>query len=135
MGQFLGNVELTPLTDDEGRLWKVVAPFSYVSADPDHARVDVPAGETTDLASTPRFLWVFLPPEGEWTDASVVHDTVYTQQKLPRLRCDQILREAMIDRGTGKITAAIIYAGVRVGGWVAWNAHTRANLLNGKTGG
>lgn len=135
MGVFVGDVELTPLTDDAGRLWKVLRPFSYVSGYPDHAQVDVPAGETTDLASTPRWLWVFLPPEGDWTDASVVHDTAYTQQKLPRLRCDQILREAMIDRGTDKFTAAIIYAGVRIGGWAAWQAHARANLLNGKTGG
>ena len=39
--------------------------------------ITLPAGMTTDLASIPRLLWSFLPPDGPWVQIAVFHDLLY----------------------------------------------------------
>lgn len=48
------------------------APLIYV--DEDGTRYTVPAGEVTDLESTPRVLWSIFPKWGATAPAGVVHD-------------------------------------------------------------
>lgn len=123
MGQFSGEVELTPLDIGDGRMWRVDVPFSYTASNGDI--VFVPEKSITDLASIPRPLWIFYPPEGLYTDAAVVHDQAYTEQKFSRLRCDQILLEAMKDLHVTWGTRHIIYWGVRIGGWISWSKYKK----------
>ena len=132
MGQFIGTAELTPLESNDGRNWRVDAPLSYVSSGGE--RIDVPVGFITDLASVPRPLWVFWPPEGLYSEPAVIHDAMYTQQKLTRVRADAILLEAMKDWGVPWYDRWPIYAGVRAGGWVAWAEHAKQNAANKITG-
>ena len=125
MGQFLGVCTLTPLDSDEGRNWREDTDFGYRTNNGD--TIETFAGNTTDLASIPRPLWVFWPPEGLYTEPAVIHDGGYREQKLTRLRCDQILLEAMQDKGVDWFTCHVIYAGVRIGGWVAWGKYAGQN--------
>jgi hypothetical protein len=132
MGSWIGSIELTPIDSGTGRNWRVDEVFSYVAQD--KSMVTVPIGFVTDLASIPRFLWSLWPPEGLYTDAAVVHDCCYAQQFFTRLRCDQILLEAMEDLGVSWWTRHVIYIGVRIGGWMAWKKHEEENFLRNHSG-
>jgi hypothetical protein len=94
-------------------------------------RVTVGAGFRTDLASIPRPLWALLPPIGLWDRAAVVHDQLYAtarsnQRIVSRAEADAVLKEAMAVCGVDRFTRAVVWAGVRAGGWVPWNRHRRA---------
>lgn len=125
MGKLTGEVSLTPLGSGGGRNWREDTPFKYIANNGDET--DVEAGFTTDLASVPRPLWTFWPPEGLYTIPAVIHDKNYTLQKFTRARCDAILLESMKDFGVPWYDRWPIYAGVRIGGWVAWNEHAAKN--------
>lgn len=101
--------------DRRGRLWRV------------------PAGFESDGASVPRFLWSLYPPFGEaYEPATWLHDYLYAKAELidvdgrpiNRGEADALLREASVDgcefRGRG---AAVMHAGVRVGGWRPWRRY------------
>lgn len=128
-------------TSDGRCKWGLVKPLTY---QPRGAQdlITVPKGFTTDLASIPSFAWPFLPADGPWLKAAVVHDFLYKTcgrgqwQHQPygftrkdcvpdkdcytRKEADGILRDAMADRGVGPTKAGIIYTAVRWfgrGGW------------------
>lgn len=142
---------LTPLVVErlDGNLWRVKERFEYrVGAENSNVIVDIPAGMVTDFGSVPRVLWNILPPVGGPADkAFVVHDALYqapyveidhgnstSELKLiDRGYADSVLNEAMGVLGVGRFSRWSIYAGVRAGGWKAWNGH-RADekvVLNG----
>ena len=58
-------------------------------------------GFNTDLASTPRLLWILYPPLGRYTRASVLHDYLYSPvskymyPRLSRKEADEIFYLAM----------------------------------------
>lgn len=86
----------------------------------------VPAGFVTDFASIPRGLWNLLPPTGRYGKAAVVHDWLYQTRDAGthlvwRDEADAVLREGMEVLEVRKLTRWAIYAGIRLGGWVAWN--------------
>lgn len=134
----------------DGRKWKITKPFEYCCGEPGAPiRVEIPAGFVTDFASIPEILWNILPPTGSYGKAAVVHDWLYThrvvmvhgqvklwsgQRTLPfssqrlvtRAYADSTLYEAMGVLGTGIITRLVIYLGVRMGGWIAWRDHRKA---------
>lgn len=59
-------------------VWKVSRAFRYyVGAEGSGIFVDIPEGFTTDFASIPRIFWPIVPPDGEYTQAAVVHDFLY----------------------------------------------------------
>lgn len=126
------------MEDCSGRTcWAVVRPFSYRT----HAGdlITVPAGMTTDLASVPRFAWAFVPPDGLWVRAAVVHDFLYRSsgrciiakvnrasscslsRPYQRAEADKILDDAMADIGIGMAARVTIWSGVRVGGHSGWS--------------
>ena len=86
----------------------------------------VPEGFITDLASTPRIIWSFIPPFGPWSEAAVVHDRLYLIGDCTRLEADQILRDIMRQHGVSRYVRSIIYSGVRVGGWRTWNRYRKS---------
>lgn len=54
--------------------------FAFRYFDVDGWVISIPAGYTTDFASTPRWLWWWLPPHGKYERAAVVHDWLCTNQ-------------------------------------------------------
>jgi hypothetical protein len=121
--------------------WGVERPFVYqVRGTQD--LITVPPGFTTDLASIPSIAWPFLPPDGPWLKAAVVHDFLYKtcgkgqwkyeayaftrkgctadKECYPRDEADKILRDAMEDRGVGPVKRAIIYMAVHLFGGSGW---------------
>lgn len=94
--------------------------------------ITVPAGFKTDLASIPRPLWAVLPPVGAYDAAAVVHDYLYQHNGVSRADADAVLLEAMRILGVRWTQRAAIYAGVRLGGWVAWRKYRRRELTDGQ---
>jgi len=90
-----------------------------------YAPVVVPIGFVTDFASIPRVLWSLLPSDGPYVYAAVVHDYLYWEQHLSRETSDNIFRFLMQDFELDVATLSIIYGGVRVGGWAAWDENSR----------
>lgn len=127
MGQFIGVIDLQ-IIPGEADTWLVPFSFEYITDAKE--TISVNAGLKTDLASTPRSIWWLLPPFGLYTGAAIVHDQLYTEQPYSRHHCDQILLEAMKAEGVSWITRWTIYSGVVMGGWYAWNEHTRENKKN-----
>jgi len=139
MSRFAGKLVLVLLDDrdhpsirDGRSLWGVERELVYRTSIGGEGTITIPAGFITDLASIPRALSGALPPDGPWTKAAVVHDCLYFTRggfnlwhgrrvidraaPYTRAECDDILREAMADRGVGLIQRNIIWSGVRAGG-------------------
>jgi hypothetical protein len=112
---------LTPLrAEKSGQFWTILQPLIYQS---DIARtvIVVPEGFVTDFASVPRIPLVFLVAGDEGHLAAVVHDFLYSRQDVPRSLADAVFREAMGASGEPGWRSWLMWAGVRIGGWVAWN--------------
>ena len=91
----------------------------------------------TDLGSVPRFLQRRLP---KWFDRAryprsyIFHDNIYHTGGvwkfiagqwifciLTRIEADEMLRRMCIIEGASRANAAMIYYGVRLGGWASWD--------------
>jgi hypothetical protein len=116
-------------------LWGLQRPLTYSPGNGEFS-ITVPAGFVTDLASVPRWGWLIIPPDGPWVKAAIIHDYLYATggtgiwkghepsmtrpQPYSRRETDRIMREAMENRGVGRIARSIIYAAVRIGGGPGW---------------
>lgn len=99
----------------------------------------IPAGFKTDFASVPKVLWWILPPHGKHAKAAVVHDWLYVvrpevratklgntwtastyTRHVTRREADGVFRRIMKECGVGWLRRYIMWAGVRLGGWVSW---------------
>ena len=122
---------LTPLDVEflDGKTWRLITRFEFMS-EVTESVIDIPDGFLTDFASIPRGLWNVLPPTGLYGKAAVVHDWLYKTRKatthlVDRAEADAVLLESMEVLGVGRFTRLAIYAGVRLGGWAAWNTHRK----------
>lgn len=124
-----------PAIRDGRSLWALQRPMTYWSGAKLDERITVPAGFVTDLASIPRLVWSFYPPDGPWVKAAVVHDFLYDTQgdgrwngregvarALPysRAEADGILLEGMVARDVGRWERLVIWLSVRLGGGRGW---------------
>lgn len=136
MGKFEGKLDVTPLSD--GRNWWVNEPFEYWIDDNTFVRVE--PGFITDFASVPRIFWNILPPWGKYGEAAVIHDHLYRtlgevesleskngKKHLTRWQCDLVFRRAMKDLGVAAWKRWVMWAGVRIGGWIPWHKYKRAH--------
>ena len=79
--------------------------------------ITVPAGFTTDLASTPRFIWALYPRWDRYAPAAVIHDYLclnglgYTGKQI-----DDTFHRQMIEDGVKRHRAFIMWVCVRVFG-------------------
>lgn len=80
--------------------------------------MESPNGFVTDLCSKPQIALAFMGDNEQ--QASVPHDFAYSTQCIPRDVADRMLYEACILTGTPAWRAALIYAGVRIGGGSHW---------------
>ena len=110
----------------DGRNFEIVTPFTYTAND--GTVYEVKAGATSDGASTPRGIWVTIPPFGKYWLAAVLHDFLYRFTEVPKDRCDSMLLEAMECLGVPQAEADAIYAGVKFGGWASFEADRSAQL-------
>ena len=90
----------------------------------------IPAGATSDGASTPQAIWNIIPPfGGHYWQAAFLHDAAYRdtllwlnpsevwqRATLAKDECDLLLLEAMTLLGAGKLERDTIYEGVIIGG-------------------
>lgn len=120
--------------------WTLLTTFTWV-LDKAHAAsefVHVAAGFVTDFASIPRPLWWLWPPsQGPYLAAALVHDCLYkagyvtradgTARVINRGEADRVMLDVMRACDTPLWTQRGIYRGVRVGGWVAWRRHRKAD--------
>jgi len=100
----------------------------------------VRAGFECDGASVPRFLWSLYPPFGElYEPAAWLHDHLYAAadrvrvfdaagalRSINRREADALMREASLACGFRGLGAAVMYVGVRLGGWLPWSRYRRA---------
>jgi hypothetical protein len=105
----------------DGRNFKLHSPFTYhVGNKYSNLLIKVPKGFTTDFASTPSFLWWWLPPIGKYTKAAVLHDYLYQTHECTRQFADRVFEEAMIVFNTPVWKARLMYYAIRLFGWLAW---------------
>ena len=103
------------------RVWRIVAPFSFHSAERQRV-INVPEGFLTDFASVPRLLWSIAPPSGEYDPAACVHDFAVRNRKplsISLYACHRIFREALLTCGTAKWKAEAMYRAVLLFNWLA----------------
>jgi hypothetical protein len=107
---------------------QLLAPLTYRYGDAPGATLTAPSGFISDGASIPRLLWVWPghPLEGEFLRASVLHDWMYRTGEASRAQADRLFFEALQADGVSPVRARVMYAGVRVGGWLAWRRYRRA---------
>lgn len=118
---------LTPLRAEKcGHFWTILQPLIYES-DLAQKVFIVPEGTVTDFASVPRIPLAFLLAGDEAHEAAVVHDYLYSKGIVTRSMADAIFREAMGAMGEPAWRSALMWAGVRMGGWIAWNEHRTQN--------
>lgn len=118
---FDGICSLVPLPD--GTRWEVDHPLCYHGRD--GLRIRVPRGFVTDLASVPRIFWPIYAPFGQYTQAAVVHDFLYSDSTRSRPLCDSIFWEAMGVCGVSGRDRAILYGMVRLFGWLRFYLRRR----------
>lgn len=101
------NKKLSLLNEKD--LWDTIPGFNYYIGFENSPRyVTVETGFVTDGATIPRILWWLLPPMGEYTQCTTLHDklcTTYyilemingveTKVKITRKEIDAILKESM----------------------------------------
>jgi hypothetical protein len=112
---------LTPLrAEKSGQFWTILQPLIYES-DLLQKVIVVPEGVVTDFASVPRLPLMFLLTAESAHEAAVIHDYLYSKQDVPRSLADAVFREAMGASGEPGWRSWLMWAGVRAGGWLAWN--------------
>ena len=84
--------------------------------------VVVPRGTQSDLATTPRLFWWLFPPDGVYQEAVIFHDYLYFVS-APRWLADALFRYAMEETGVSLWKRWLLWAGVRLGGWIWWRKY------------
>lgn len=109
--------------------WVLLKDLVYVSRSGVSYRV--PRGFITDLASIPKPVRGLLDVNDKHRRAAVLHDYLYCVQGLPRAEVDALFLEAMEAVNVQPWKRKLMWAGVRVGGWMYWNKRARENDTEG----
>lgn len=126
--------DFTVITRDF-RNFKSVAPNFYITRNGE--KIDLPAGDESDLASTPKLVWEVVPPSGWYARAAWLHDILYRYSQRPKSECDALLLEAMqvllsqfqdgeIRRLEREAEARMFYEVVTFGGGCSFEADRKA---------
>jgi len=93
----------------DGRNMTLVSELRYT--DPKGEVWVAPAGSVTDGASIPRYLWSIMggPFEGQYRNASVLHDVAYEKKKRPWQDCDRMFYYAMRCSGVSAVEAKTMF--------------------------
>ena len=108
------------------RMWEVQCGFNYHVGSKDSKEfIHVPEGFSTDFASVPRLFWIIFPPDGQYTQAAVLHDYLYFSRIYKRKKSDLIFLEAMKVLKVSFWKRRTIYRAVRLFGWIPFNKKQR----------
>lgn len=122
--EFFNDLVTTPVDTRYDRLfkpWRVgVARLA--------ALVVVPQGFSFDWDSVPRIPYVYWRFKGRMKRAACLHDWLYFHGKagaetVTRKQADLVMLDCMEAEGVPLYYRRILYAGVRLGGWRAWNRY------------
>ncbi len=109
------------VVEKKNNKWRVARELVYyVGEEGSDDKIVVPKGFVTDFASVPRLFWAFIPPDGSYTAAAVVHDYLYHTQERSRKESDLIFLEAMEVLGVVWWKRKVMYRSVRMFGWIPW---------------
>ena len=81
----------------------------------EYGDINIPIGYRTNFADVPRIFWVFIPPCGRYSKATIVHDWLIDNKDLHTFtyqEINNIFLEAMEVLGVHIITRNIIYLSV-----------------------
>ena len=119
MSSFTTELEVSPMPD--GRRWKLLKKFTYhVGHKRSKDKITVPAGFVTNFASSPFFVWSFIPSWGKYGKAAIIHDYIYQTKSRTRKEADYIFKEAMLVLSVAKWRVFLMYWGVRLFGWLSY---------------
>ena len=86
--------------------------------------ITIPKGFEWDLSSVPRFLWVILPPDGDFEIAALIHDYLYVNQTISKQFSDNEMlmwsNKVNTNRRFSKVDNWVRYYGVKLFGYWAW---------------
>jgi hypothetical protein len=106
-GYYIGD----PVTrwNPDGRTMTLVSELRYT--DPQGVVWTAPIGSVVDGASIPRYLWSIMggPFEGQYRNASVLHDVAYEKHNRPWRDCDRMFYNAMRCSGVNAAEAKTMY--------------------------
>lgn len=119
MSAFLTSLEVENATGQDDGKWRLTAPLVYQS-DVAGMTFTVPAGTISDFASVPRLPLAYMLFGDRASEASVVHDFLYTSHLVPRSVADAVLREASAVTGVSWFARQSMWLGVRLFGWLHW---------------
>lgn len=94
-------------------LWKIHQPFEFWLTEDETDIIKIPVGFITDLASVPRIMWSFLPPDGKYAKAAIIHDYLYDNALRSKTEADLIFLDAMTVLGVPKWKRTIMYLAVK----------------------
>lgn len=90
-------------------------------------------GFVTDFASIPNvFHFLIDKDDNAIAIASLVHDVLYRSEWVSRRTADAILLQLMKYRKAPLWKRAMVYLGVRMGGWVVWLFHKEKEVMHVK---
>lgn len=109
-GHYIGTVKTEWLPD--GRNMKLLSELRFV--DPNGVIWIAPKGSVVDGASIPRFAWSLIggPFEGNYRDASVIHDVACDQKARSWESVHLAFYNAMLTSSVNEIKAKTMYAAV-----------------------
>ena len=136
MSSFTRPLKTESLPD--GKHKRVLEPFRFWLEDVGSGNhIVVPAGFISDGASIPRVVWPLVgsPWMGRYVQAAILHDYLYYKNgwvgcnkcnfKLERHEVDKVFKRAMGVLSTPKYDISVIYAAVKLFGWISWNRHIK----------
>ena len=132
MKEYIDILEVSPLGD--GKNWILRDGFFYdyhVEGMDKTYHIEVPSMFMTDYASTPRPLWWFIRPWGKHGMATVIHDWLYWEQKIPewdnlqKNDVEKIFHKCLIKSEVGSVKARLMYLAVKWFGKGAWNGNKK----------
>ena len=122
-----GFIDKLIVSKVSGRLWEVEKDFTYVIGKKNF--VKVPKGFITDLASIPRVFWSIFPPDGNYTQAAVLHDYLYQMNLFIRKECDGIFLQAMKILKVPLWKRSVMYSALRMFGWICWEKRRDEDIV------
>lgn len=132
-----GGLLRLELRSVDGRDFSLLRRFGYRS--PDHPEPFVVPTDldtfTTDLASVPHLFTWLVPVSGEFLPAAVLHDALvrpgsHEGPVVDRHEADRLFRTAMVELGTGRVRAWLMWAAVTLGTlWAGRDPWHRTRLV------
>ena len=121
MSAFLTELQVKPATGKDDGQWELLADLIYQS-DVAGMTFTVPKGFVTNFASVPRIPIIYELAGDTSSEAATVHDFLYSTHPVSRAMADAVLREASNVTAVPGWRRQIMWAGVRVFGWLYWGS-------------